>query len=170
MYWLDKPASGPPRHRASAERNQMKHRLALFIGVTVVALILTSSALAFDCMRVSSSASGLQHSASKSGMWLYFDMTDGGNGVAEIVDFFGLDPSTVPCFQAAYDQAVVANPTLPLYFALGTGVAGGNHSGPGVLAHHNPNDRVLMNGTGIEHFDDTVLPVFLAAAPGCVGP
>jgi len=144
----------------------MKHRFALFIGVAVVALTVTSSALAFDCMRVSSSASGLQHSASNSGMWLYFDMTDSGGGVAQIVDFFQGDPSWVPCLQAAYDQAVAADPTLPLYFALGTGVAGGNHNGPGVLAHNNPNARVLMNGTGIDHFDDTVLPVLLGS--GCI--
>lgn len=144
----------------------MKHRLALFIGVAVVALTLTSSALAFDCMRVSSSAKGLQQSAGHSGMWLYFDMTDGGNGVAQIVDFFQGDPSWVPCLQAAYDQAVAADPTLPLYFALGTGVAGGNTNGPGVIAHNNPNARVLANGTGIDHFDDTVLPVLLGS--GCI--
>jgi hypothetical protein len=146
----------------------MKYRLALFIGVAVVALTVTSSALAFDCMRVSSSAQGLQQSANQSGKWLYFDMTDSGNGVAQIVDFFGLDPSSVPCFQAAYDSAVAANSKLPLYFALGVGIAGGFHNGPGVLAHNNPNDRVLSNGTGIEHLDDTVIPVFEAAAPVCL--
>jgi hypothetical protein len=145
----------------------MKHRLALFIGVAVVALTVTSSALAFDCMRVSASAKGLQQSAGNSGMWLYFDMTDGGNGIPQIVEFFGIDPSAGPCLQAAYDSAVAANPKLPLHFALGTGVAGGNNNGPGVLAHNNPNSNVLSNGTGIEHFDDTVLPVLLAAAPGC---
>jgi len=145
----------------------MKHRLALFCGVAVIALIVTSTALAFDCMRVSSSAQGLQQSAANSNRWLYFDMTDGGNGVAEIVSFFGLDSSTVPCFQAAYDAAVTANPKLPLHFALGIGVAGGLTNGPGVIAHNNHNDRVLSNGTGIEHFDDTVLPVFLAAQPTC---
>jgi hypothetical protein len=117
-------------------------------------------------MRVSSSAKGLQQSASKSGMWLYFDMTDGGGGIAQIVDFFQGDPSWVPCLQTAYDNAVAADKTLPLYFALGTGVAGGNTNGPGVIAHHNPNDRVLMNGTGIDHFDDTVLPVLLSS--GCI--
>jgi hypothetical protein len=148
----------------------MKHRLVLFVAVAVAALTVTGSALAFDCMRVSSSAQGLQQSASNSGMWLYFDMTDGGNGIPQILGFFGLpsDSGTVACFQTAYDQAVAANPKLPLYFALGTGVAGGNHNGPGVIAHNNPNDRVLSNGTGIEHFDDTVLPVLLAAAPGCL--
>jgi hypothetical protein len=119
-------------------------------------------------MRVSSSVQGLQQSAGNSGKWIYFDMTDSGHGIADIVDFFGGDPSWVPCLQAAYDQAVAANPTLPLYFALGNGVAGGNSNGPGVLAHHNPNDRVLQNGTGIDHFDDTVLPVLLES--GCIPP
>jgi len=148
----------------------MKHRFALVVGVAVVALTVTSSALAFDCMRVSSSAQGLQQSAGNSGKWLYFDMTNGGGGVAEIVDFFGLPSSTVPCFQAAYNAAVTANPALPKYFALGFGVAGGDTNGPAVLAHNNPNSRVLSNGTGIEHFDDTVLPVFLTAMAGCLGP
>ena len=148
----------------------MRNRFALFVGVAVVALTVTSSAFAFDCMRVSSSPQGLQQSASNSGNWLYFDMTDGGTGVAQILDHFGVPLSTAPCFQAAYDAAVTSNPALPKYFALGTGVAGGNTNGPGVLAHNNPNAKVLSNGTGIDHFDDTVLPVFLAAAPGCLGP
>jgi hypothetical protein len=148
----------------------MKHRLVLFFAVAVAALTVTGSALAFDCMRVSSSAQGLQQSANNGGNWIYFDMTDGGNGIPQILGFFQLptDAGTVACFQAAYDSAVAANPKLPLYFDLGNGVAGGNHNGPGVLAHNNPNGRVLSNGTGIEHFDDTVLPVLLAAAPGCI--
>ena len=146
----------------------MKHRFALLVGVFALALLVTSSALAFDCMRVSSSAQGLQQSAGNSGRWLYFDMTDSGNGVTEIVNFFGLPSSTAPCFQAAYDKAVAANPTLPVYFALGIGVAGGNTNGPGVIAHNNPNANVLSNGTGIDHFDDTVLPVFLGALPSCL--
>jgi hypothetical protein len=148
----------------------MKHRFALFVGIAAVALTLTSSALAFDCMRVSSSAQGLQQSANNSGKWLYFDMTDGGNGVVEILSFFGVPTAAAPCFQTAYDAAVAANPTLPVYFALGFGVAGGNSNGPGVLAHNNPNSNVLSNGTGIDHFDDTVQPVFEAAAPTCLGP
>lgn len=148
----------------------MKHRFAVLVGVAVVALTLTSSALAFDCMRVSSSPQGLQKSASSGGHWLYFDMTDGGNGIPQILDFFGVpsDPETVACFQSAYDAAVAANSKLPLYFDLGIGVAGGNTNGPGVIAHHNPNTRVLSNGTGIEHFDDTVLPVVLGAAATCL--
>ena len=147
----------------------MKHRFAVLVGVAVLALTLAGSALAHDCMRVSSSPQGLQQSASHGGQWIYFNMTDGGNGIPQLLGFFGLptDPTTVACFQTAYDQAVATNPTLPLYFDIGNGVAGGNTNGPGVLAWHNPNTKVLTNGTGIEHFDDTVLPVLLTAAPGC---
>jgi hypothetical protein len=148
----------------------MKHRFAVFVGVAVLALTLTGAAFAHDCMRVSSSPQGLQQSANNGGNWIYFDMTDGGNGIPQILSFFGLpsDPGTVACFQTAYDQAVGANPNLPLYFDLGNGVAGGNTNGPGTLAWHNPNERVLSNGTGIDHFDATVMPVLQAAAPGCL--
>lgn len=147
----------------------MKQRLMLLLGVIVLALTLTTSAFAFDCMRVSSSPQGLQQSANHSGRWLYFNMTDGGNGISQILDFFQAPQSLAPCLQSAYDSAVAWNPKLPLYFALGVGVAGGQTNGPGVLAHNNPNDRVLANGTGIDHFDDTVLPVLLAAFPSCSG-
>jgi hypothetical protein len=148
----------------------MKHRFAAFVGVAVLALTLTGAAFAHDCMRVSSSPQGLQQSASNGGNWIYFDMTDGGNGIPQILSFFGLpsDPLTVACFQTAYDQAVAQTPTLPLYFDLGNGVAGGNTNGPGTLAWHNKNAKVLSNGTGIDHFDNTVLPVLQAAAPGCL--
>jgi hypothetical protein len=129
----------------------MKHRFVLVLGVVAVALAITGSALAFDCMRVSSSLQGLQQST-KSGNWLLFDMTPSGSGVAEVLDFFGVpvNGSQLACFQGAYTAS-----TAPKYFALGIGVAGGRTgNGPGVLAHQAP-DKVLMNGTGIEHFDDT---------------
>lgn len=147
----------------------MKHRLALFVGVAALALTLAGTAFAHDCMRVSSSPQGLQQSAAHGGNWLYFDMTDSGSGITQILTFFNVptDPTTVACFQTAYDQARVANPALPAYFAIGIGVAGGDTSGPGVLAGHNPNDRILMNGTGIDHFDETVLPVLLGASFSC---
>ena len=149
----------------------MKHRLTVVIAVVAVSLTMTGSALAFDCMRVSSSKQGLQQSASNSGMWLDFDMTPGGGGTAQILDFFGIPYTStqLACFQNAYTTAQASNPALPTYFALGVGVAGGKTgNGPGVLAHNAP-DKVLSNGTGIDHFDDTVLPVFEAAAPTCLG-
>lgn len=148
----------------------MKHRFAVLVGAGVLALALAGSAFAHDCIRVSSSPQGLQQSASNGGNWIYFDMTDGGNGIPQILGFFGLpaDPGTVACFQTAYDQARVTTPTLPLYFDIGNGVAGGNTNGPGVLAWHNKNENVLSNGTGIDHFDATVLPALQAAAPSCL--
>ena len=143
----------------------MRHRFALVLGVAAAALAISSSALAFDCIRVSGSIQGLQQST-KSGNWLYFDMTASGSGVAEILGHGGIQPTTqqLACFQAAYDAT-----DLPRYFALGIGVAGGNSGGPGVLAHNAP-DEVLTNGTGIDHIDDTVIPVLIAAAPTCLAP
>ena len=142
----------------------MKHRFTMLLGVAVAALAISGSALAFDCMRVSSSLQGLQQST-KSGNWLFFDMSDTGHGIAMILAHDGIPatPAQIACLQAAYDAS-----SGPTYFALGIGVAGANGAGngPGVLAHNAP-DEVLTNGTGIDHFDDTVLPVLLAAAPGC---
>ena len=140
----------------------MRHRLTLLFAAAALALTITGSALAFDCMRVSSSPEGLRQST-QSGNWLYFDMTDGGGGVAQLISFFELPASTVPCFQAAYDAS-----DGPRYFALGIGVAGGRtEHGTGVLGFNAP-DKVLTNGTGIDHIDDTVIPIFLAAAPTCL--
>ena len=58
--------------------------------------------------------------------------------------------------QAACGSEAYAQSGQPLYFALGTGVAGGgNENAPGVLAHNNPNSSVLSDGKGIDHFDDS---------------
>jgi len=144
----------------------MRHRFALVLGVAAAALAISSSALAFDCMRVSGSVQGLQQST-KSGNWLYFDMTSSGGGVAEVLAHGGVPVTSqqLACFQAAYDASTDA----PRYFALGIGVAGGKTgNGTGVLAHNAP-DMVLMNGTGIDHFEEVVLPVFLDAVPICLG-
>lgn len=142
----------------------MKHRFVAVLAVLVVTLTITGSALGFDCIRVSSSPQGLQQST-KSGNWLAFNMTPGGGGVAQVLGFFGISvtSSQLACFQNAYSAS-----SAPKYFALGVGVAGGKTGhGPGVLAHKAP-DKVLMNGTGIDHLDDTVVPVFLAAVPTCL--
>ncbi len=139
----------------------MRHRFTLAVAVLVTALTVTGSALAFDCMRVSSSPQGLQQSA-KSGNWLPFDMT--ADGVAQILGFFEVTvtPAQLTCIQNAYLAS-----GAPRYFALGIGVAGGRTGhGTGVLAVNAP-DKVLMNGTGIDHFDDTVLPVLIGAYGAC---
>jgi hypothetical protein len=147
----------------------MKHRFMAVLALLAVMLTTTSSALAFDCIRDSSSLNGLQQS-SKSGMWLAFNMTPGGGGLAQLLDLFGVSVTNtqLTCLQDAYTAAASAqNSTVPNYFALGAGVAGGKTgNGPGVLALNAP-DKVLSNGTGIDHLDDTVLPVILNAAPSC---
>jgi hypothetical protein len=141
----------------------MRHRLVLGLVIVATALAVSGSALAFDCIRVSGSVEGLKNSTT-SGNWLYFDMTPGGGGLAELLGFFEVDVTAaqLACLQAAYSAS-----DAPTYFALGIGVAGGGtEHGTGVLAHNAP-DSVLMNGTGIDHLDDTVVPVLIAAAPGC---
>jgi hypothetical protein len=144
----------------------MKHRVVAVLAVLAVMLSTAGPALAFDCIRVSSSLQGLRQST-KSGNWLLFDMTPSGGGVAQLLNLLGVPvtSSQLACFQSAYSASAA-----PAYFALGTGVAGGKTGhGPGVLAHKAP-DKVLSNGTGIDHLDDTVLPVLQAAAPTCLGP
>jgi hypothetical protein len=141
----------------------MKRRVLAVLAVLALTLSTTGTALAFDCMRVSSSLQGLQQSTT-SGLWLAFDMTPSGGGVAQVLEFFGIPVTSeqLACLQSAYTSS-----GAPTYFALGTGVAGGKTgNGPAVLAHNAP-AKVLANGTGIDHFDDTVAPVLLAAAPGC---
>ena len=154
----------------------MKRRVFAFLAVLTAMFTMSTTALAFDCMRVSSSLKGLQQSTAHGGNWFLFDMTDGGGGVLAVLEIFGgLNPTVaqqaLPCFQSAYDAAV-ANPDqvppVPQYFALGVGVAGAHAGhGPEVIAHRAP-AKVLMNGTGIDHLDDTVLQVLGAAAPTCL--
>jgi hypothetical protein len=50
--------------------------LILVLAVLALALVGTGSALAFDCIRVSSSAMGLK-SSTKSGNWALFDLSTG---------------------------------------------------------------------------------------------
>ncbi|HWC85397.1 MAG TPA: hypothetical protein VG388_02590 [Solirubrobacteraceae bacterium] len=144
----------------------MKRRVVAVLAVFALTLSTTGSAFAFDCMRVSSSMQGLQQSATNGGNWLFFDMTPTGGGVAQVLAFFGVPVTSdqLACFQSAYTAS-----GAPTYFALGIGVAGGKTgNGPGVLASNAP-ERVLSNGTGIDHFEDTVVPVFEAAQSGCLG-
>ena len=56
------------------EQTVVKQRVLTGLAVLVLALVGASSALAFDCIRVSSSLKGLQQST-KSGNWLLFDLS-----------------------------------------------------------------------------------------------
>lgn len=133
-------------------------RLAVLLTAAAAALALAGSALAFDCIRVSSSLQGLQQST-RSGNWALFDLSSGPALQASLAGV-GED---VTAEQAACASDAYRTSGQPLYFALGFGVAGPN----GVLAHNNPNDSVLSNGTGIDHFEESVLPALEAAAVSC---
>jgi hypothetical protein len=143
----------------------LKHRTAAFAALLVAALVFAGSAMAFDCIRVSSSLQGLQQST-KSGKWLLFDFSSAA-ATAQTLDEVGLpsDPTTAACVYTSY-----AGSHQSPYFALGTGVAGGDTNGSGVLAHNNPNDNVLSNGKGIDHLDDSpIFPALQTAIFTCTG-
>jgi hypothetical protein len=154
----------------------MKHRSAAILAVFVLALSVTGSALAFDCIRVSSSLQGLQASTT-SGNWLLFDFSTAG-GVKSTLANIGTDVTDqqASCLATAY-----AATGQPRFFALGIGVAGGKKmsttshglraalEGFGVIAWHNPNDTtVLADGKGIDHFEDSpILGALFGSAAAC---
>jgi hypothetical protein len=118
----------------------------MLLAVVALALVGTGSALAFDCIRVSSSAKGLQQSTT-SGNWALFDLSSGAalqQSLAALGEEITIEQAN--CASAAYKAA---GDDLPLHFALGIGVAGPN----GVLAHNNPNESVLGNLRGIDHLE-----------------
>jgi len=144
----------------------MRHRFAIGVAVLALGLVGVGSAAAFDCIRVSSSLQGLKQST-KSGNWLLFDLstpqaaTDTFAGISE--GAIQLTSEQASCFVNAY-----AATGQPRFWALGIGVAGGEHGGPGVLAHNNKNTRVLSNNKGIDHFEDSaIIPAVFGAAETC---
>ena len=155
----------------------MKHRLLAIVGAFVLALTITTSAFAFDCIRVSSSLQGLEQSTQNGGNWTLFDFSSAA-GVQSTLANIGV---TVTADQAACAATAYAQSGQALYFALGTGVAGGkkdstNSQGAraqadefGVIAWHNPNDSVLSNGHGIDHMDDSPIIGALADAAATCG-
>ena len=145
----------------------MKLRLLAPLALAVTALVVAASASAFDCIRVSSSHQGLVQST-QSGKWLLFDLSSGPALQQTLGGAAGLSLTDE---QAACIADAYAATGQPLFFALGTGVAGGNNpnsAAGGVIAHNNPNDGVLGNGKGIDHLDDSpILPALFGAAEGC---
>jgi hypothetical protein len=144
----------------------MRHRISVVVAVLALGLVGVGSAAAFDCIRVSSSLQGLKQST-KSGHWLLFDFSSAG-GVQQTLATISEGTIVVSDEQAACFVDAYGESGQPRFFALGLGVAGGFHAGPGVLAHNNPNTRVLSNGKGIDHFEDSaIIPALFAAAETC---
>jgi hypothetical protein len=147
----------------------MKRRLFAFAGVTALVLAFAGSALAFDCLRVSSSLQGLQQST-KSGNWLLFDLSSTAGVQRTFESLLGAE---VPADVAACVAENYAGYDVTPYFALGTGVAGGkndeNSGGFGVLAWHNKNDEILGNLRGIDHLEDSPVGAALFGSLGACG-
>lgn len=138
----------------------MKRRVLAVIAVAACSLFFASAAAAHDCIRVSSSHQGLISSTSHGGRWLLFDFSSVAATEQTLATIeVSATPEQVACFVPAY-----ASTGQPQWFALGIGVAGKN----GVLAHNNPNDRVLSDGHGIDHLDDSpIVGAIVASASGC---
>ena len=148
----------------------MRHRLAVLVGLCVLALGATASAYAFDCIRVSTSLQGLVQSTSHSGNWLLFDLSS----PDAVQEEFGVTAEQAACVVTEY-----AKSGQPQFFALGVGVAGGRKEstpsqglraqldGFGVIAWHN-GTGALGDGKGIDHFEDGgILDALLGAAETC---
>ena len=145
----------------------MKHRFAIGVAVLALGLVGVGSAAAFDCIRVSSSLQGLKQSTMKSGNWILFDLSTppaATDTLAMISDgAIQLTDQEASCFVNAY-----AASGQPRFFALSIGLAGGEHGGPGVLAHNNKNTRVLGNNKGIDHLEASpIVPAVFAAGDEC---
>ena len=155
----------------------MTRRITALVAVLALALSAAAPALAFDCIRVSSSLTGLQQST-KSGNWLLFDLHDAAAVKRTFADVFGgqLTDAQASCVATRY-----AASGKPRYFALGIGVAGGKKTsttsngaraaagGFGVLAWNNPNARVLANSRGIDHLESCGIVEAVFAATGSCG-
>jgi hypothetical protein len=152
----------------------MKTRVPALLAALALALTVTGSAVAFDCIRVSSSLQGLTQSTS-SGNWLLFDLSSASGVQQTFANVFEAEitPAQAACFASAYAQS-----GQPQFFALGIGVAGGKKDsfpshgargeGFGVLAWNNPNDAVLGDGKGIDHIEDGgIIPAVFAAGEAC---
>ncbi|MEA2375718.1 MAG: hypothetical protein QOD53_2181 [Thermoleophilaceae bacterium] len=156
----------------------MTRRIAALLAALALTLSAAAPAIAFDCIRVSSSLKGLQQSTAKSGNWLLFDLHDAAAVKSTLANTLGVPVTDA---QAACVASNYAASGEPRYFALGIGVAGGKKTTTtsngaraaagafGVLAWNNPNTRVLANNHGIDHLDDSGILAALFGAAGACG-
>ncbi len=153
----------------------MKKRVPALVAAFVLALTVTGSAAAFDCIRVSSALQGLIQSTSNGGNWLLFDFSSPSGVQQTFANVFG---SELTLGQATWLANAYAQSGQPQFFALGVGVAGGKKEsfpsngargeGFGVIGWHNPNDAVLGDGKGIDHLEDGgIIPAAFAAGEAC---
>ena len=140
------------------DSNKRVLRGSVALVALIVSLVLTSTAVAFDCIRVSSSLQGLEQST-KSGKWFVFDLSSV-SGLQRTLEAIGETTPTdeqAACFVSTYAQS-----GQPRFFAVGIGVAGPN----GVLAWRNV--RTVADGKGIDHLEASgIVQAAEAAAAAC---
>ena len=119
-------------------------------------VVLTATpALAWDCIRASSSQQGLMNST-RSGNWQYATIQDLAQGA--------VDEGAITADQAACAVDAWLAAGEPAYFAIGAGVAGAN--GAMKSGHISDSDffelaknapmKVMVNGKGVDHLDDAL--------------
>ncbi|WP_353808431.1 hypothetical protein [Agromyces sp. SYSU T00194] len=112
-----------------------------------------AAAFAFDCFNDSRSAQGNAKAGEHSQVWF----------TASVEDFLtfelGLGAEEVDCVLEAWTGA--GYPTSV------TIMAGGARGSGGVIAGNNPVDAVLSDGHGIDHLEDSYLPVLFPMIEAC---
>ena len=128
----------------------------LVTSAAAAVLFAAGPAYAWDCIRVSGSAQGLQQS-SQHGQWAYMtfaQLVEGG------LEAGAIDPSQVDCVTSAW--TALGEPTS---FAIGGGVAGAKGAQQSgrisetdffELAKNAPL-KVMVNGKGVDHLDDALM-------------
>lgn len=132
-----------------------RRSLTVIGAIGAFAFAAASPAYAYDCIRVSSSPQGLQHS-SANGQWIYLtidNLLQGG------VDEGFITAAQVPCLKAEWTR--LGEPTA---FDIGGGVAGAK--GAQQSGHISDADffelaknaplKVVVNGKGVDHLDDAL--------------
>ena len=136
----------------------LRSRTALFAVGVAALLVGSQSASAQDCIRVSSSVTGMKASE-RSGHWFTIDVSTRAS-VQETFAALG-DPlptdEQADCFVAVY--AATGNPD---HFAIGQGVAGPR----GVLTWRNT--TTVGDGRGIDHLEaSSIVASYLDAIEAC---
>lgn len=125
-------------------------------AAAAIVAVSAAPASAWDCIRVSGSQAGLQHSTA-SGNWMYATIDD---VVAELVGAEIIPQSVAPCVLASWKAS-----GEPSYFAMGVGVAGARgaeQSGHMTQADFfelakNAPVTAVTDGHGVDHLEDALL-------------
>jgi hypothetical protein len=134
-------------------------RTTITVAAAFAAVGLAASpAYAWDCIRVSGSAQGLQQSSAH-GQWAYMTIDD---LIAGGVQEGFITREQVPCVEQAW--SALGEPTS---FAIGSGVAGAR--GAAQSGHLTDADffelaknaplKVMIDGKGVDHLDDALMVV-----------